>query len=71
MQHRGVILDINVSLKTNYFQNANNAYDIRKDRVRPDIVKSDVGSMRINTIPIGGKCGSLHTKVSPIPIKIS
>ena len=62
MQHRAIIIDIEVTLKASYFNKINDAYcpyDIRKARSLPNLAKHDIGKSIFLTqleVTNGQKC---------------
>ena len=71
MKHRALIIDIDVSLKSDYFRNPNNAYCPyvhNRDRIHPEYAKDEIEQLTVGNITIEDRRGSRQSDVLPILI---
>ena len=70
MQHRALIMDIKIKLKSTYFETANGAfcpYDIHKARTNPEKVKGQIDKLTTGDIPLNERWEYMQSSIRKIP----
>ena len=74
MQHRELIIDLQITLKANYFQNKPDAmcpYDLQKARAEPTLIQHEIENSKLDDTPIANLCGETRNKLLTSLIKKS
>ena len=66
MQHRAIIMDINVTLRADYFSKKADAsfpYDLYKARLNPKHAKRDIEQINTSNMDNANKWSDIHSKI--------